>query len=149
MNTNIPSVFAALALLSACAGAASAQDADYRTITVSNTQVARVGLHGPARDKDCALRTPPVVSIIDAPRSGQLQIRSAKIKLPATASCPEIEAPVQAVLFRAKPKFTGEDKVSYTVTGESGRKVTHTIQIVVKTGGPSSTRPSPNRETAI
>ena len=149
MNTYIPSVFAALAVLSASPIAASAQDADYRTITVSNTQLARLGLHGPARDKDCALRKPPVVSVVDAPSSGELQIRSAKIKLPATASCPEIEAPVQAVLFRAKPKFTGQDKVSYTVTGESGRKVTHIIQIVVKTGGPSSTRPSRERETAI
>ena len=149
MKKSLPPVFAALALFSACAGAASAQDADYRTVTVSNTQVARLGLHGPARDKDCALRSPPVVSIVDAPTSGELMVRSAKIKLPATSSCPEIEAPVQAVLFRAKPKFVGQDKASYTVTGESGRKVTHTIQIVVKAGGPSSTRPSPNRETAI
>ena len=149
MHTSIPSVFAALMLLGGCAGAALAQDADYRTVTVSNTQVARLGAHGPARDKDCALRTPPVVRVIDAPRSGQLQIRSAKIKLSATASCPAIEAPVQAVLFRAKPNFTGQDKVSYSVTGASGRQVTHTIQIVVKAGGPSPMRPSRDRETAI
>ena len=98
-------------------GAVAPQDADYSAVTVSNRQVTRLGLHGPARDKDCALRSPPVVSIVDAPTSGELQVRGAKIKLPATSSCPEIEAPVQAVLFRPKPKLVGQDKVSYTVTG--------------------------------
>ena len=98
-------------------GAVAPQDADYSAVTVSNTQVTRLGLHGPARDKDCAFRSPPVVNIVDAPTSGELQVRGAKIKLSATSSCPAIEAPVQAVLFRPKPKLVGQDKVSYTVTG--------------------------------
>jgi hypothetical protein len=130
----------ALAVLTIAAtiagGPASAQTAGQRTVSVEKGKTLRLAVIT-ALKRDCSLGEIGGVRIINAPKNGQVAVRSGKLKTPASFRCPNVETPVQGLFYQSKPNFSGSDEVSYETRNAEGGTETFTVKITVtdKAGG--------------
>ncbi|MDB5558966.1 MAG: 4-aminobutyrate aminotransferase [Enterovirga sp.] len=108
----------------------------YRSVSVEKGKPVRLAVVT-ALKKDCTQGEVGGVRIINAPKNGQLAVRSGKIKTPASFRCPNVETPVQGLFYQSKANFSGPDEVSYETRTPEGATETYTVKITVtdKPGG--------------
>jgi hypothetical protein len=114
------------------AGPAFAQSTTnlYRSVSVEKGKSVRLAIVT-ALKKDCSLGEVGGVRIINAPKNGQLAVRSGKLKTPASFRCPNVETPVQGLFYQSKASFAGPDEVSYETRTPEGATETYTVKITV------------------
>ena len=74
----------------------------------------------------------PTVRVVTAPKHGELNVRSGKLKAGRISRCPKLEATAQGIFYKASSTYKGTDEVSYEVRPASGRVESHTVRITVK-----------------
>ena len=124
------------AAAAALSGPALAQQATNRTATIGPDKPARIAVVT-ALKKDCSVGEVGTLRITSAPKSGQVLVKVSKLKTPASFRCPNVETPVQELIYQPKAKFTGSDEISYETRGADGATQSFTVKINVgaKPGG--------------
>ncbi|MDB5512307.1 MAG: 4-aminobutyrate aminotransferase [Enterovirga sp.] len=123
----------AIPLLAASIGLAlpaAAQTGVFRSASVEKGKVVRLAVVT-ALKKDCSKGEVGSVRVITAPKNGQLAVRSATLKTPASFRCPNAETAAQQLFYQSKPSFTGADEVSYETKTPDGTTETFTVKITV------------------
>jgi hypothetical protein len=70
--------------------------------------------------------------VLTAPKNGELNVRSGKLKAGRITRCPKLEATAQGIFYKAKTAYKGTDEVAYEVRSASGKVESHTVRITVK-----------------
>ncbi|GLS43689.1 4-aminobutyrate aminotransferase [Methylobacterium brachythecii] len=122
---------AALAAGLACAAPAYAQTVTTRSETAAPGKVKRL-IVSPNLKKDCSTGPLPEIKIVTAPKNGQLQTKSGKLKTPASYRCPSKDAQASAVFYKSKADFTGTDQVLLDVKTADGVVERQDIRITVE-----------------
>jgi hypothetical protein len=91
----------------------------------------RLGVYGNV-GKDCTSGPLPTIRVVTAPKNGELNVRSGKLKAGRITRCPKLEATAQGIFYKAKPSSKGTDEVAYEVRSASGKVESHTVRITVK-----------------
>lgn len=127
--------------LIALADASQAQtDSIYRNAEAAAGRASALGIYGNL-GKDCAVGAGPEVAVRTQPKHGALIVRGGKVKTKPTNRCPNVEVPVQAVLYQGGANYTGPDEVVYEVRSQGGKVQTHTVKINVVRGGALPRKP--------
>jgi hypothetical protein len=111
---------------------AEAQSAQYRTVEVNSLRPVQLAYHALAK-KDCSPAPLLQVQVTQPPKQGALTVKAAKLKTNRIADCPQLEVPVQLILYEAPRNFQGSDKVAYQVTNEKGETNTFVIVLTINT----------------
>ena len=119
-----------LALAASLAAASGASAQTSRSTTVQAGKTIRMAVVTGVK-KDCSLGQPGGIRIITTPKSGQLAVQGGKAKTPASFRCPNVETPIQQLLYKAKPGFSGTDEISYETRTPEGDTQTFTVKITV------------------
>jgi len=118
-------------MLAVLQGAAWAQSIGaFRSAEVVAGKQQRLGVYGNVK-KDCTSGPLPTIQVITAPKNGELNVRSGKLKAGRINRCPKLEATAQGVFYKAKPAYKGTDEVTYEVRSASGKVESHTVRITV------------------
>lgn len=113
-------------------GAAWAQsNSAFRSAEVVAGKQERLGVYGNVQ-KDCTPGPLPTIRVVTAPKNGELNVRSGKLKAGRISRCPKLEATAQGIFYKANPTFKGTDEVAYEVRSASGKVESHTVKITVK-----------------
>lgn len=113
-------------------GAAWAQsNSAFRSAEVVAGKQERLGVYGNVQ-KDCTPGPLPTIRVVTAPKNGELNVRSGKLKAGRISRCPKLEATAQGIFYKANPTFKGTDEVAYKVRSASGKVESHTVKITVK-----------------
>lgn len=113
-------------------GAAWAQsNSAFRSAEVIAGKQERLGVYGNVQ-KDCTPGPLPTIRVVTAPKNGELNVRSGKLKAGRISRCPKLEATAQGIFYKANPTFKGTDEVAYEVRSASGKVESHTVKITVK-----------------
>ena len=123
------SALACTFILSASAALAQSNSA-HRSADVVAGKSHRLGVYGNVQ-KDCTSGPLPTVRVVTAPKHGELNVRSGKLKPGRISRCPKLEATAQGVFYKANPTYKGADEVSYEVRPASGKVESHTVRIMV------------------
>lgn len=126
MRSGLP-LLASLVLSILPAGAQTSNYTSARAETGKATKIWTVS----AIKKDCSIGQIGGVKVLAAPKSGMLSLVRGKMKSPATFRCPNLETPVEMVVYKSQPKFTGSDEVVYETKSADGIVERHTIKIEV------------------
>jgi hypothetical protein len=115
-----------------CATIAVAQTPERKVQTVAG-QDAQLVILVQAKP-DCSPDIIPEFRIDVAPANGWLVVRNGKVRLPDNApKCKGAELPVNALFYRPKPGFSGEDRASIEVAmGGTSRMESYTISVNAK-----------------
>jgi hypothetical protein len=141
-----PVASAVACALALCATGALAQtNSAYRSADAVAGKPQRLGVYGNVQ-KDCTSGPLPTVRVLTPPKHGELNVRSGTLKAGRITRCPSLEAKAQGVFYRANPKYSGTDEVSYEVKSASGKVETHTIKITVKDTPPADAKPDQDTE---
>jgi hypothetical protein len=125
--------FAALAI--AVTSPARAQQPEPRRIEqqvkVEPGKTARIAVFVNAK-ADCSSGPLPTIRMAEPPASGQVTIRSGKVRVTNHKSCLAAEFPAFVAFYKPKPDFSGTDAVTLEVKNEQGavvqiRKINITI----------------------
>ncbi len=117
-------------ILSASAALAQTNSA-HRSADVVAGKSHRLGVYGNVQ-KDCTSGPLPTVRVVTAPKHGELNVRSGKLKAGRISRCPKLEATAQGIFYKANATYKGIDEVSYEVKSASGKLESHTVRITVK-----------------
>jgi hypothetical protein len=109
----------------------------FRSVEAQPGRPLRLGVYAVVK-RDCSTGPLPEIKVTTAPKKGALAVRSAKLRTNRLIRCPQLETPVQVVLYQANPGSTGPDEVSYNVNNQDGRIQSHTFKITI-TARPSTT----------
>ena len=122
--------FRALAFASAvlAASPALAQTSSYRSATAQSGKPTRIWTVS-AIKKDCSIGTIGGVKVVTPPKNGTLSLTRGKLKSPPTFRCPNLETPVELVIYQSRPNFSGSDEVSFETKNADGVVEKHTIRI--------------------
>ena len=113
-------------------GAAWAQsNSAFRSAEAVAGKQERLGVYGNVQ-KDCTPGPLPTIRVVTAPKNGELNVRSGKLKAGRITRCPKLEAIAQGIFYKAKPAYKGTDEVAYEVRSASGKVESHTVRITVK-----------------
>jgi hypothetical protein len=112
-------------ILSATAALAQSNSA-HRSADVVAGKSHRLGVYGNVQ-KDCTSGPLPTVRVMTAPKHGELNVRSGKLKAGRISRCPKLEATAQGVFYKANPTYKGADEVRPA----SGKVESHTVRIMV------------------
>lgn len=137
MRSFVATLVAGAALLGA--GSASAQMSSYRSATASAGKPTLLWTLT-AIKKDCSIGEIGGVRVVSPPKNGTLTLAKAKVKSPSSFRCPNLETPVERVVYVPKAKFTGADEVSFETKNADGVVEKHTIKIDV------SDKPAPAKK---
>lgn len=118
---------AGLALLAA-GGSASAQMTN--TLTVPAGKATRVATITALR-QDCSIGELAGIRVVQPPKNGTFVVKSGKLKTPASYRCPNVESPVNAIIYQSKSGFSGSDEIQYETKGLDGKMETRTVKINV------------------
>lgn len=121
--------------LAAWVSASHAQsDRVYRNTNAAVGRTKALGIYGNL-GKDCSVGAVPEVTVRTQPKHGALIVRDVKVKTNQTNRCPNVEVPVQVVLYQGGTNYAGPDEVVYEVRSANGKVQEHTVKIaVVKRG---------------
>ena len=124
---------------------AAAQTTTTRSETVASGKVVRLVI-APNLKKDCSAGATPEIKIATAPKNGQLQTKSGKLKTPASYRCPSKEAQVQAVFYKSNPNFTGSDQVLVEIKTADGTVEKQDIRITVDAAKKDDGKDKPKKD---
>ena len=131
-------------ILSASAALAQTNSA-HRSADVVAGKPHRLGVYGNVQ-KDCTSGPLPTVRVVTAPKHGELNVRSGKLKAGRISRCPKLEATAQGIFYKANPTYKGTDEVSYEVRPASGQMESHTVRITVKDTQAPDAKPDQDAE---
>ncbi|WP_052003608.1 hypothetical protein [Microvirga sp. BSC39] len=103
----------------------------FRSAEVAAGKQERLGVYGNV-GKDCTSGPLPTIRVLTAPKNGELNVRSGKLKAGRITRCPKLEATAQGIFYKAKTAYKGTDEVAYEVRSASGKVESHTVRITVK-----------------
>ncbi len=109
---------------------AGAQTSSYRTAAAQTGKPTRLWTVTAIR-KDCTVGDIGGVKVVSPPKNGTLSLSRGKLKSPASFRCPNLETPVELVIYVPKAKFTGQDEVSFETKSADGTVEKHTFRIEV------------------
>ena len=120
------------------AAPAFAQTSTYRSATAQSGKPTRIWAVS-AIKKDCSVGQIGGVKVLTPPKNGTLALTRGKTTSPASFRCPNVETPIELVIYQSNPKFTGSDEVTYETKNADGVVEKHTIRIEVtdKPGAPA------------
>jgi hypothetical protein len=129
-------------------GAAWAQsNSAFRRAEVVAGKQERLGVYGNV-GKDCTSGPLPTIRVVTAPKNGELNVRSGKLKAGRITRCPKLEATAQGIFYKAKPTYKGTDEVVYEVRSASGKVENHMVSITIK-DAQTPDSPKPGQEDAL
>ena len=108
----------------------AAQTSSYRSATVQPGKPSRIWTVT-ALKKECSVGQIGGVKVVTPPKNGTLTLARAKAKTPANFRCPNIQTPVEHVLYQPNSSFNGSDEVSFETKSADGAVEKHTIRIDV------------------
>lgn len=114
--------------VAAMIGAAAGQTA--RTATIQPGKPARIAVET-ALKKDCTIGELGGIRVINAPKNGEVIVKSGTLKTPASFRCPNKDTPVQQLIYSPKKNFTGTDEVSYETRTPEGQTQVFNVKINV------------------
>lgn len=85
---------------------------------------------------DCTSGPLPTIRLVNAPASGKVTVKSAKVKATNYKSCLALEVPAYIAFYRSQPDFIGDDILTIEVKYTSGR--TEIQKITVNVAGPGT-----------
>ena len=109
---------------------ADAQTSSYRSAAAQTGKPTRLWTVT-AIKKDCTVGEIGGVKVVAPPKNGTLSLSRGKLKSPAGFRCPNLETPVELVIYVPKAKFTGQDEVSFETKSADGVVEKHTFRIEV------------------
>ena len=121
---------------------ALAQDTNYTSVEAVPAKPVELSYHASANKDTCSPTRAPTIHVVEPPKSGMLTVRKGVLKTDRVAGCPNLNLPVQVVLYVARAGYEGADHVQYEVTNENGEVATYNVTITVKAAPPGQT-PSP------
>ncbi len=121
----------ACSLILSASSALAQTNSAHRSADVVAGKPHRLGVYGNVQ-KDCTSGPLPTVRVVTPPKHGELNVRSGTLKAGRINRCPSLKATAQGVFYRANPKYSGTDEVSFEVKAASGKAETHTVRITVK-----------------
>ena len=86
-------------------------------------------------------RALPMISVIEAPKSGMLTVRRGELKTDQVAGCPGLKIPAQVAFYQARAGATGSEHLVYEVTTSTGEVGTYDVTITIK-DAPEQVKPS-------
>jgi hypothetical protein len=137
-------LMSALALV-ACTAAPAQTNSVYRSVEAQPGRPLRLGVYA-ALKQDCSVGPLPGIRVTMPPKKGALSVRSGTLKTNRMRRCPQLEAPVQIVLYQANPGSTGDDEVNYEVTNPDGAPQSHSVKIVITARPGGTQRSDPTTE---
>jgi hypothetical protein len=126
----IDRILATAVVLCATIAVAQTPERKVQTVTGQDAQLVILVQVKP----DCSPGPIPEFRIDLAPANGWLVVRNGKVRLPDNApQCKGAEVPVNALFYRPKPGFSGEDRASIEVAmGGTLRMESYTISVNAK-----------------
>lgn len=127
---------AGVAMLLGFGAPALAEDAPppvERTIKSASSKDTRIGVFINVLP-DCTSGPLPTIRLVNAPASGKVTVKSAKVKATNYKSCLALEVPAYVAFYRSQPDFVGDDAVTIEVRYAGGR--TEIQKITISVAGP-------------
>lgn len=124
--------FACLSLLSlAFALPAAAQSSTVqRTAKGDSGKDIRIGIYVNVQ-ANCSSGALPSIQMLVRPESGTATVKRARISLTNYKNCMALEVPAFIGIYRSKPHFAGNDRLTWSVTYPNGRTEKQEITITV------------------
>lgn len=85
---------------------------------------------------DCTSGPLPTIRLVNAPTSGKVAVKSAKVKATNYKACLALEVPAYVAFYRSQPDFIGDDVVTIEVKYAGGR--TEIQKITINVAGPGA-----------
>ncbi|SFK18313.1 hypothetical protein SAMN04487925_1242 [Bradyrhizobium sp. cf659] len=85
---------------------------------------------------DCTSGPLPTIRLVNAPASGKVTVKSAKVKATNYKSCLALEVPAYVAFYKSQPDFIGDDVLTIEVKYAGGR--TEIQKITVSVVGPGA-----------
>ncbi|MDA9488156.1 hypothetical protein [Bradyrhizobium sp. CCBAU 11361] len=129
---------AAIVMLSGFVAPALAEDASSpveRTVKSAPNKDTRVGVFINVLP-DCTSGPLPTIRLVNAPASGKVTVKSAKVKATNYKSCLALEVPAYVAFYKSQPDFIGDDVLTIEVKYAGGR--TEIQKITVNVVGPGA-----------
>ena len=129
---------AGIAMLSGFVAPALAEDAlsaVERTVKSAPNKDTRVGVFINVLP-DCTSGPLPTIRLVNAPASGKVTVKSAKVKATNYKSCLALEVPAYVAFYRSQPDFIGDDVLTIEVKYAGGR--TEIQKITINVAGPGA-----------
>nr|WP_234681409.1 hypothetical protein [Bradyrhizobium sp. Oc8] len=117
------------------AGAEDATPPVERTIKSLANKDTRIGVFINVLP-DCTSGPLPTIRLVNAPASGKVTVKPAKVKATNYKACLALEVPAYVAFYRSQPDFIGDDLVTIEVKYAGGR--TEIQKITVNVAGPGA-----------
>jgi hypothetical protein len=85
---------------------------------------------------DCSSGPLPTIRLVNAPASGKVTVKSAKVKATNYKACLALEVPAYVAFYKSPPGFVGDDAMTIEVKYSGGR--TEIQKITVNVSGPGA-----------
>ncbi|MBR0858138.1 hypothetical protein [Bradyrhizobium liaoningense] len=131
-------LYAGVAALFGFGASALAEDATSpveRTVKSATNKDTRIGVFINVLP-DCTSGPLPTIRLVNAPASGKVTVKSAKVKATNYKACLALEVPAYVAFYRSQPDFIGDDVLTIEVKYAGGR--TEIQKITINVAGPGA-----------
>ncbi|MBR0842110.1 hypothetical protein JQ607_18075 [Bradyrhizobium liaoningense] len=131
-------LYAGVAALLGFGAPALAEDATSpveRTVKSATNKDTRIGVFINVLP-DCTSGPLPTIRLVNAPASGKVTVKSAKVKATNYKACLALEVPAYVAFYRSQPDFIGDDVLTIEVKYAGGR--TEIQKITINVAGPGA-----------
>ncbi|MCP3369494.1 hypothetical protein [Bradyrhizobium cajani] len=129
---------AGVAILLGLGAPAAAEDASppvERTVKSATNKDTRIGVFINVLP-DCTSGPLPTIRLVNAPASGKVTVKSAKVKATNYKACLALEVPAYVAFYKSQPDFIGDDVLTIEVKYAGGR--TEIQKITINVAGPGA-----------
>ncbi|WGD49494.1 hypothetical protein QA641_28160 [Bradyrhizobium sp. CB1650] len=105
-----------------------------RTIKSAPNKDTRIGVYINVLP-DCTSGPLPTIRLVNAPASGKVTVKSAKVKATNYKSCLALEVPAYVAFYKSQPDFIGDDVLTIEVKYAGGRTEIQKITVNVTSPG--------------
>jgi hypothetical protein len=85
---------------------------------------------------DCTSGTLPTIRLANAPASGKVIVKTAKVKATNYKACLALEVPAYVAFYKSPPEFLGNDVLTIEIKYSGGRTELQKITVNVVGAGP-------------
>jgi hypothetical protein len=129
-------VFGAAAAVGGLAAAAMAQtQLVERTAKALANKDTQIGVYLNVLP-DCTSGTLPTIRLANAPASGKVIVKTAKVKATNYKACLALEVPAYVAFYKSPPEFLGNDVLTIEIKYSGGRTELQKITVSVVGAGP-------------
>lgn len=101
-----------------------------KTATILTGRPTRIAVET-ALTRECKVGQMGGIRVITAPTNGTVSVKSDKLKTPKNFRCPEVETPVQTLIYLSNKNYKGSDELVYETRTPEGSTQTFTVKIIV------------------